>query len=197
MGIPLHGDFYSERPWMLWTLRKLYAWFAPKEKEKPPEQLIDVHLAKLRRASAGELAGTLAAAILAKKTVDTTRMVEAPFPEAHLDGSALIDEAARAQLIAYVSDLRRFRRICAESETILRMSVAKGLDTWMATISAIAVPGQIDKARELWRLLMQGEPTLEAAYRFMVRRAPTDVEMSYMTYRPALLMEPSAADQRS
>jgi hypothetical protein len=175
---------------MLRLVRSLLAHFAPKEEASPTHE-IDAFLASLRHASPDHLAGVLAAAMLAKKTLDTTRLVEMPFPAAHLEANAVLDAAARADLLNYVRELRRFQSICAETETALRMAVAKGLDTWIATISAVALPGMFDKAREIWRFLIQGETGMEGAYRFMVRRAPTEVELVYMTYRPTLLLSPS------
>jgi hypothetical protein len=159
---------------------------------KSPEQELDDFLRSLRVASKDGLAGVLAGALLAKKTLDTTRQVDIPFPADVLDGRVPLDERARADLRAYADALRRFQRICAASGSILIVAVAKGLDTWIATINAVADPALLDKGREAWGLLVQGEGGVEAAYRFMVRRDMTDVERSYIGYRPALLV-PRAA----
>lgn len=162
------------------------------EDEKSPEEEIDAFLRGLRAASREELAGVLAGALLAKKTLDTTRQVAMPFPSEYFDGEAPLDDRARERLRAYGLELKRFQQFCTESGTILGIAVAKGLDTWIMSLRALAVPALISKGRELWWLLMQGEHSVESAYRFMVRRDMSDAEMSYLTYRPALLAPATA-----
>lgn len=158
----------------------------PKE-EKSPAQEIDAFLARLRAASPDELGGFLAAALLAKKTLDTTRQVEQPFPAEVFEGRTAIDENARTQLASYARALKAFQAICAASGTILGVSTAKGLDTWIVSSHALADPLLGDRGREVWTLLKRGEADVEAAYGFMVRRDVTDVELGYLAYRPAAL----------
>jgi hypothetical protein len=176
---------------MLSLFQKVVARIRPPA-EKTPEDEMDDYLRNLRAASREELSGVLAGAMLARKTLDTTRQVSTPFPADYLDGRTPLDESGRAHLAAYGQELKSFQRACVSSGTILSLAVAKGLDTWIMSVSALAIPALIGKGREAWWLLMQGEQSLEQAYRFMVRRDMTDVDFSYLGYRPAALA-PKAA----
>ncbi|TAL00491.1 MAG: hypothetical protein EPO08_13485 [Rhodospirillaceae bacterium] len=171
---------------MLSLIRWIIARYKPK-KELTPEQKVTALLHALRQASPDELGGVLAVAMQAKKTLDTTRLIETPFPADILDGHTPLDEAGRARLEKYVRDMERFRRICLSEGTILTASVANGIETWIVTFLTLTLPAMAE-GRELWAFLLRGEPNVEAAYRFMVRRDLTDVERDYLTYRPRILL---------
>ena len=166
-----------------WLLRR-----RRKKKGPTPQQEIDALLAELRRESRDSLSGALAVTVQAKKALDTTRIVDVPFPEDILNGDVPLDDEALRRLDAYAREMRRFQRACLAQGTNLTASVARGLDIWTISFWTLA-QSQAEKGREIWRLLMQGEPNLEPAYKFMVRRDLTDVELSYLTYRPRILLD--------
>ena len=85
-------------------LRKLEIYMA----QKPPVAQLDEYLENLRSMFRTQVTAYFAVSILAKKILDTTRQVDQPFPEAYFDGTAPIDEAARATLLAYAEALQRF-----------------------------------------------------------------------------------------
>ncbi len=172
----------------LWA-KRMWRYLAP-ETIKTPEQEADAYIANLRAASLDDVAAVLSAALIARKTLDTTRLVETPFPNDDFDGNSELDEAARDRLAAYADELRRFQATCATSGMTLGHSVAKGLDTWILTARALAMPHMLEKGREAWTLLKKGDDRLENSFRFMIRREITDVEREYLAYRPAALTKP-------
>jgi len=158
-----------------------------KEKELTPRERVDQLLASLRTASAEELGGVLAVAMQAKKTLDTTRIIDVPFPVDILDGHVPLDDAALSRLQTYIREMDRFRLRCLAEGTILTASVARGIDTWIAVMLTLTLPAMAE-GREIWSLLARGEANVESAYRFMVRRDLTDVEKDYLTYRPRIFI---------
>ena len=176
----------------LWrTAKRLWRWLAP-ETAKSPEQETEIYLKVLRATPTEDVAAVLASAMLARKTLDTTRLVATPFPNAELSGETPLDEEAREHLVAYADELKRFQAICGTSGMTLGQSVAKGLDTWIMSVRALALPHLYDKGREAWALLEKGDDGVEKSYRFMLRRDITEVELGYLHYRPAALTPPKA-----
>ncbi len=158
------------------------------EKKKTPEQKIDEYLSLLRGSFRGELSSVLAAALLAKKGLDTTRQVSLPFPEEYFDGSKAIDDDGYAVLAAYEEGLQKLRRDMIRFNSLFSLAVAKGLRTWIISLHTLSRPDLLPKGREAWSLLMRGEQGLEEAYRMLVRRQLSDIEKIYITYRPALFV---------
>lgn len=173
---------------MIFTVLKRY--FAQRRRlalrARTPERQIADHFAELPHSPTG-LAGELAAAMLAKKSLDTTKQVSVPFPEAYFLGAA-IDEEGLATLHAYEQKLQTFREQLAHRNTIFTNSVARGVSIWITSIHALRHPELRAKGEELWARLMQGEEQLEPAYHMMLRREITDVERVYMKFRPTALL---------
>jgi hypothetical protein len=153
---------------------------------KPPSAYVDEYLATLRVAFRGEMVGTLAGALLAKKTLDTTRQVDVPFPDAYLDGTKPVDDAARVTLTAYAEALIKFHYELEEAENPIGMAVWRGLPTWIASCYCLADPALNDKGKEIWKLLTGSEGGIEEAIKLQMRRGPSDVERTYFSYRPAV-----------
>lgn len=172
---------------LLWITAKRLARFLFPQTAKSPAQEAEIYLNPLRSASPDAIAAVLATAVLARKTLDTTRMVATPFPNDELNGQVPLDDAARERLAAYADDLKQFQSVCAASGTTLVRSVGDGLDTWILSVRALAMPNLYDKGREAWALLEKGDAGIEKAYRFMIRREISDVEREYLHYRPAAL----------
>ena len=162
--------------------------FTERLEEKSPEEQVRAHLAAVNGAFRTELSGFVAAALFAKKTLDTSRQVEMPFPEAYLSGETPVDAAAQASLTAYVHELEKFQAALLDRDSAVSLTVAKGLTTWIMTFYAMIIPGMLPQARELWARLNQGYEGVEEAYKFMLRREPSDVERAYFDYRPAFLL---------
>lgn len=158
------------------------------ERTKPPRAQLEDVLGELRGLFPGELSGRLAAALLAKKSLDTTRQVDEPFPEAYFSGTAAIDAAAQADLRRYEQKLQTFREHCVAHKSTFTISVARGLGVWIVSAHALAEPELLPLGRDLWERLSKGADNLEEAYRLLLRREITDVEKTYMSYRPAALM---------
>ncbi len=104
---------------------------------KPPAAYVDEYLAALRVAFRGEVVGTLAGALLAKKTLDSTRQVDIPFPDAFFDATKPVDDAGRAELTAYAEALIKFHYELEEAESAIVMAVWRGLPTWTFQHSGI------------------------------------------------------------
>jgi hypothetical protein len=155
---------------------------------KPPADYVEDYLETLRRAHRGELAGYLATALLAKKTLDTTRQVEQAFPDALFEGKAPLDEAGRAALLAYAGALLAFQHQLEDADIPLGMAVVRGLPAWIASCYALADPDSLVKGREIWLRLTQNVAGVEEAHKLQVRRDPSEVERTYFHYRPAVLM---------
>jgi hypothetical protein len=135
-----------------------------------------------------ELAGFFAAALLAKKTLDSTRQVDLPFPEGYFDGSAPVDDAARAELEAYAVALERFLEQCNDSGTPLGYSTAKGVEIWIASVYGLSRPELTEEMRRVWLQLVKGEENIEEAFKLIMRRDPSDLDREYFKYRPAALI---------
>lgn len=152
----------------------------------PERQIVD-HFAELSH-SPTAMAGELAAALLAKKSLDTTKQVDVPFPEAYFTGVRSIDDEALTILRTYEKKLQRFREQLVYRDTTFTNSVARGVSVWITSIHALVHPELRPKGLELWGRLVQGEPFLEDAYHMMLRREITDLEREYMKFRPAVLV---------
>ncbi len=169
--------------------RRLIDKFMGRLEKKSPEVQLAAHLAAVRGAPGAERAGHLAAALFAKKTLDTTRQVEIPFPEDHFSGQSPVDDAARAALAAYAAALEQFQVALVERDTTPSLAVAKGLTTWIVSLHAISIPGLLPQGRELWARLAEAGEGVEASHKFLLRREPSDVERTYFAYRPGVLVD--------
>jgi hypothetical protein len=156
---------------------------------KAPADRVREHLAIVRNAQGAELSAWLCAALFAKKTLETTRQVDEPLPDKYLLGQAPIDAAAQAALTAYAAALEKFQVALVERATSQSIAAARGLATWIPTFHAMADPGGLPEAREMWSKLLEGEGGLEEAFKFLLRRLPTDVERIYFSYRPTFLID--------
>ena len=154
---------------------------------RPPERQIDDYFAELPNSPTG-LAGELAAAMLAKKSLDTTRQVDVPFPEDYFAGTRLVDEDGRQALYIYEQKLQTFREQLVHRNTVFTNSVARGVSVWITSIHALMHDDLRPRGHELWARLLKGEDHLEEAYHMMLRREITDVEREYMKFRPAVLI---------
>lgn len=134
------------------------------------------------------LAGELAAALLAKKSLDTTKQIDVPFPEEYFTGAKPLDDEGRATLQKYEYKLQNFREALTHRNTIFTHSVARGVSIWITSIHALVHPDLRAQGEDLWDRLVQGEPHLDEAYQMMLRREITDVERIYMQFRPTVLM---------
>ena len=162
--------------------------FSSRTEEVSPADQLAAQLEVVRRAGPSELGGILAAALYAKKTLDTTRQVDIPFPDAVFAGDQAIDETVRAGLVAYAAELEEFQAECIAHDTPLSGAVARGLPTWIVSVHAAASPALMPQACEMWAKLATADDHVEEGYRFLLRRDPSDVERSYFTYRPQLFL---------
>ena len=163
------------------------------KKPKSPEQLIRDYLAHLRGSFPGELSSTLAAAMLAKKSLDATRQLDVPFPVEYFDGSKAVDAAASVFLRTYADDMLKLHGDMTRFNSLFSLAVAKGLRTWIVSSHILSRPEILPKGREAWTLLMRGEQGLEEAYRMLLRRQLSDVDKACITYRPAIFMSDDGA----
>lgn len=154
---------------------------------RTPERQVADHFAELSNSPTG-LAGELAAAMLAKKSLDTTKQIDVPFPEEYFLGVLSVDEEALTTLRRYEAKLQRLREQLVYRDTTFSNSVARGVSVWITSIHALVHPDLRPKGIELWDRLMKGEPHLEDAYHMMLRREITDVEREYMKFRPTVLI---------
>lgn len=152
---------------------------------RTPQRQVEDHFAELPNSPTG-LAGELAAAMLAKKSLDTTKQVNVPFPEDYFTGAKPIDDEARETLHVYERKLQRFREELVHRNTIFTLSVARGVSVWITTIHTLRHADLRPRGQDLWDRLIQGEPYLEDAYFMMLRRDITDVEREYMKFRPTV-----------
>lgn len=173
-------------------IMSLFDMYVSQAEEKSPEEQLREHLKAVNAAFRTELSGFVAAALFAKKTLDTTRQVDMPFPDVLLSGEVAVDAAAQVNLAAYIKELEKFQAALLERETPVSQTVAKGLTTWIVTFYALTNPALLPLANELWTRLSQGYEGVEDAYKFMLRREPSDVERSYFSYRPTALILPAA-----
>ncbi len=174
----------KRKPLLFW----LYDLIAARVDKKTPEELVRQHVAAMRVAFRTELAGELAAALFAKKTLDTTRQVDAPFPDAYFSGEMPLDDTSAPVLLAYAEALGKFQAELNERQTPISGAAARGMTTWIVSLYAMALPGQLPQAKELWAKLLIGAENLEDAHKFLLRRAPSDVERTYFDYRPTALL---------
>lgn len=174
----------KKKPFLFALADRLFA----RVDEKTPAQEVTAHLDTVRNAFHTETAGLLAAALFAKKTLDTTRQVETPFPDAYFSGEAAIEDAARAHLAAYAVALGKFQVQLLGRDTPISAAAGRGMTTWIASCYAMSIPGMLPQGQELWAKLVQGADGLEDAHKFLVRRAPSDVERMYFDYRPKALL---------
>jgi hypothetical protein len=174
----------KRKPLLFW----LYDLIVARLDKKTPEDLVRQHVAAMRVAFRTELAGELAAALFAKKTLDTTRYIETPFPDAYFTGEVLIDETAAPALLAYAQALVKFQGELNDRGTPVSLAASRGMTTWIVTLYAMSLPGLMPQARELWAKLVIGAEGLEDAHKFLLRRAPSDVERTYFDYRPTALL---------
>jgi hypothetical protein len=156
---------------------------------RTPQKQVEDHFADLPNSPTG-LAGELAAAMLAKKSLDTTKQVNVPFPESYFTGVQSIDEEGLATLRTYERKLQNFREQLLHHNTIFTISVARGVSIWITSIHALVDPELRPRGIELWSRLVRGEPEMEEAYRMMLRREVTDVEREYMKFRPTIFLSP-------
>ena len=169
-------------------IMSLFDMYLSHAEEKTPEEELRAHLDAVKAALSTELSGFVAAALFAKKTLDTSRQVDMPFPDAVLSGEASVDAAAQATLGAYVKELEKFQAALLERESPVSLTVGKGLTTWIVTFYAMLNPALLPLAHELWNRLNEGYDGVEDAYKFMLRRDPSVVERTYFSYRPAALI---------
>lgn len=174
----------EQKPW--W--RQLFDLLGKRMDETSPAAQVGAQLEVVRRALRAELASILAAVLYAKKTLDTTRQVDIPFPDEVFAGDQPIDEAVRAGLTAYAQELARFQAECIARDTVVSAAVGRGLTMWIVSLHAAASPALLPQAREMWAKLVTASDGLEEGYRFLLRREPSDVERSYFTYRPHLFL---------
>ena len=153
-----------------------------------PAKYVATASARVLNAYRNELAGIFAAVLLAKKTFDSTRQVDIPFPERYFDGSAAVDDAARAELETYAVALEKFLEQCNDSGTPLGYSTAKGVEIWVASVYGLARPELTDDVRRMWTQLVQGEENIEEAFKLIMRRDPSDLDREYFKYRPVALI---------
>lgn len=163
------------------------------ERAKPPQQQVAEYMVQVRSCQPPELASVLAAAMLAKKSLDTTRQVDVPFPEAYFNGTADLDDAGRTELNVYEQKLQDFREQLVHRNTIFTNGVARGISVWIASIHTLVDPDLRGEGRDLWSHLMRGESQLEEAYSMLLRREITDIERIYMQYRPVVLISTTQA----
>jgi len=161
------------------------------ESFKPPKstaEKVQDYLTEARGVSHMGRAAMLASALAAKKALDGTRQVEIPFPDHYLNGTTPIDDAARAELAAYAAALEEFAADLVTADTPLTQTVANGVNTWIVTMYSLAIPELTPLGKEIWLKLLEGAPNVDEAHRHLVRRAPTELEIQYFSYRPAALL---------
>ncbi len=164
--------------------RTLVKWFA----KVPPAKHVARVSTRVTNAYKTELAGLFATVLLAKKTFDSTRQVDLPFPEKYLDGAAPIDEAARAELMVYAEALQKFHEQCEDSSSPLGYAIAQGVDVWMASVYGLAIPELTPDVRRMWEQLVKGEEGIDEAFKMVIRREPSDLDREYFKYRPKALI---------
>ena len=164
--------------------RALVKWFA----KVPPAKHVARVSTRIANAYKTELAGIFATVLLAKKTFDATRQVDLPFPERYFDGTAPIDEAARAELMAYAAALQKFYEQCEDGDTPLSYATAQGVDVWIASVYGLALPDLTLEVRRMWEQLVKGEEGVEESFKLVIRRDPSDLDREYFKYRPKALI---------
>ncbi|MSO72370.1 MAG: hypothetical protein EXQ84_02000 [Rhodospirillaceae bacterium] len=171
-------------------VRRLIDKFMGRLEKKSPEEQLAAQLAAVQGALRAELAVLLAAALFAKKTLDTTRQVETPFPDAYFSGQTPVDDGGRAALAAYAAALEQFQVALVERDTTPSLAVAKGLTTLIVSLHAMSIPGLLPQGREMWARLAEAGEGVEEGHKFLLRREPSDIERTYFAYRPRFLASP-------
>ena len=156
--------------------------------KRAPAKHVAAAVARVSSAYRTELAGVFATVVLAKKTFDGTRQVDIPFPDKYFDGTAPVDDAARAELMAYGAALEKFQEQCEDSSTPLGYAMAQGVGIWIATVYGLAIPALTDDIRRMWAHLVKGEDGIEEAFKLVIRREPSDMDREYFNYRPQALL---------
>ncbi len=157
-------------------------------KPKSPERQLNEYLSTVQGYFPGESASALAAAMLAKKGLDSTKQVSDPFPEEYFDGTAAIDDEALVRLASYARELQKLRTDMIKFNSPFSLAVAKGLTTWIASLHALSRPDLLPKGQEIWSRLLRGESRIEEAYCMLLRRKLDDVEKGFLTYRPSIFL---------
>ncbi len=152
---------------------------------KPPEERVPAYVDMVLHAPPVELKNLLVAALFAKKTLDSTRHVDISFPDKLMASEGPVAEPLREMLRTYVAELEKFQVELTERETPVGSAAARGMATWIASIYSLILPGLEQQGVDMWKKLVSVEGDLEEAYRFLLRRDPTDAERAYLTYRPA------------
>lgn len=156
-------------------------------KKTPAKQVATVS-ARIINAYRTELAGIFATVLLAKKTFDGTRQVDIPFPDKYFDGTAPVDAAARAELMAYGAALETFQEQCEDADSPLGYATAQGVSVWIASVYGLAIPDLTPEAQRMWAQLVKGEEGVEEAFKLVIRRDPSDMDREYFKYRPKALL---------
>lgn len=150
----------------------------------PPEERVPAHVNMVLQAPPVELKNLLVAALFAKKSLDSTRHVDIPFPEKLMASEEPVAEPLREMLRTYVAALEKFQIELSEGETPVAAAAARGMTTWIISLYTLILPGKEQLGLDMWKKLVSVDGDLEDAYRFLLRRDPTDVERSCLTYRP-------------
>lgn len=158
------------------------------KKTKSLDQQTREYLSHLRGSFPGERSSTLAAAMLAKKSLDSTRQVSVPFPEEYLDGSKSIDSIAREFLHSYVKELQKLHGEMVRFNSLFSLAVAKGLSTWIVSLHILTRPELLPEGREAWALMLRAEKGAEEAYQMLLRRQLSDADKACLTYRPIVFL---------
>ena len=153
-----------------------------------PAKRVEKVVTRITNAYRTELAGVFATVLLAKKTFDGTRQVDLPFPEHFFDGTAPVDEAARAELLAYAAALEKFFEQCEDGGTPLSYATAQGVEVWIASVYGLALPELTPEVRRMWSQLVKGEEGIDEAFKLVIRRDPSDIDREYFKYRPVALL---------
>jgi len=171
-------------------LQQLLDQFSARRSQPTPEEKVMEHHGTVTRAMRAELGSLLAGALFAKKTLDSTRQVDTPFPDAVMMAEVPLDVAGQTELATYAALLEIFQADCIEHNTPVTLAVARGLNIWIASLYSASIPGLLPRGQEIWARLLEAEDGLEEGYRFLLRREPTELERSYFAYRPALFTAP-------
>ncbi|MBD24519.1 MAG: hypothetical protein CMG46_05880 [Candidatus Marinimicrobia bacterium] len=178
-------QFYQRGDGLVALIRELGKRF---KKKKSLEQQTSEYLSHLRGSFPGERSSILAAAMLAKKSLDSTRQVSVPFPEEYLDGSRTIDSVACEFLHSYLQELQKLHGEMVRFNSLFSLAVAKGLKTWIVSLHILTRPELLPEGREAWALMLRAEKGAEEAYRMLLRRQLSDVDKAYLAYRPLVFL---------
>jgi hypothetical protein len=155
----------------------------------PPEERVTAYAERVRQAKPMELASMLAAALFAKKTLDSTRHIDITFPEKLLASEEPLGEGALELLRRYIEELEKFAVELKERDTSATHGAARGVATWIVSFYSLTLPGHAQHGKDIWRTLVTAEADIEEAHRFLLKRDPTDPERAYFTYRPMIFLK--------